>query len=161
MTPMVHWPETMMTYCENDKVLFSGDAFGCFGTLDGGIIDSQMNTERYWDEMYRYYSNIVGKYGAPVQKALAKLSGLDIQMICSTHGPVWKNEIKKVISIYNQLSLYEGEEGVVIAYGSMYGNTEQMAELLLGSLQIKEIKNIVMHKYRNGYVRMYYVYIQI
>ena len=145
MTPMVHWPETMMTYCENDKVLFSGDAFGCFGTLDGGIIDSQMNTERYWDEMYRYYSNIVGKYGAPVQKALAKLSGLDIQMICSTHGPVWKNEIKKVISIYNQLSLYEGEEGVVIAYGSMYGNTEQMAEVIARELANQGIKNIVMH----------------
>lgn len=145
MTPMVHWPETMMTYCENDKVLFSGDGFGCFGTLDGGIIDYQMNTERYWDEMYRYYSNIVGKYGAPVQKALAKLSGLDIQMICSTHGPVWKEEIKKVISIYNQLSLYEGKEGVVIAYGSMYGNTEQMAEVIARELATQGIKNIVMH----------------
>ena len=145
MTPMVHWPETMMTYCEDDKILFSGDAFGCFGTLDGGIIDYQMNTEKYWDEMFRYYSNIVGKYGAPVQKALAKLSGIDIQIICSTHGPIWKEEIQKVISIYNKLSLYEGEEGVVIAYGSMYGNTEKMAEVIARELAAQGIKNIVMH----------------
>ncbi|WP_297304702.1 FprA family A-type flavoprotein [uncultured Coprobacter sp.] len=145
MAPMVHWPETMMTYCEDDKILFSGDAFGCFGTLDGGIIDYQMNTEKYWDEMFRYYSNIVGKYGAPVQKALAKLSGIDIQMICSTHGPIWKEEIQKVISIYNKLSLYEGEEGVVIAYGSMYGNTERMAEIIAQELAAQGIKNIVMH----------------
>lgn len=145
MTPMVHWPETMMTYCEDDKILFSGDAFGCFGTLDGGIIDYQMNTEKYWDEMFRYYSNIVGKYGAPVQKALAKLSGIDIQIICSTHGPIWKEEIQKVISIYNKLSLYEGEEGVVIAYGSMYGNTERMAEIIAQELAVQGIKNIVMH----------------
>ena len=145
MTPMVHWPETMMTYCEDDKILFSGDAFGCFGTLDGGIIDYQMNTEKYWDEMFRYYSNIVGKYGAPVQKALAKLSGIDIQIICSTHGPIWKEEIQKVISIYNKLSLYEGVEGVVIAYGSMYGNTEKMAEVIARELAAQGIKNIVMH----------------
>ena len=145
MTPMVHWPETMMTYCEDDKILFSGDAFGCFGTLDGGIIDYQMNTEKYWDEMFRYYYNIVGKYGAPVQKALAKLSGIDIQIICSTHGPIWKEEIQKVISIYNKLSLYEGEEGVVIAYGSMYGNTETMAEVIARELAAQGIKNIVMH----------------
>ena len=145
MTPMVHWPETMMTYCENNKILFSGDAFGCFGTLDGGIVDYQMNTEKYWDEMFRYYSNIVGKYGSPVQKALAKLSGLDIQMICPTHGPVWKDEISKVIDIYNRLSLYEGEEGVVIAYGSMYGNTERMAEVIARELATQGIKNIVMH----------------
>ena len=145
MTPMVHWPETMMTYCEDDKILFSGDAFGCFGTLDGGIIDYQMNTEKYWDEMFLYYSNIVGKYGAPVQKALAKLSGIDIQIICSTHGPIWKEEIQKVISIYNKLSLYEGEEGVVIAYGSMYGNTEKMAEVIARELAAQGIKNIVMH----------------
>ena len=145
MTPMVHWPETMMTYCEDDKILFSGDAFGCFGTLDGGIIDYQMNTEKYWDEMFRYYSNIVGKYGAPVPKALAKLSGIDVQMICSTHGPIWKEEIQKVISIYNKLSLYEGEEGVVIAYGSMYGNTERMAEIIAQELAVQGIKNIVMH----------------
>lgn len=145
MTPMVHWPETMMTYCVEDKTLFSGDAFGCFGTIDGGIIDTEMNIERYWSEMYRYYSNIVGKYGNPVQTALKKLSGIDIGMICSTHGPVWQKEIDKVISIYDRLSRYEGENGVVIVYGSMYGNTERMAETIAHELALKGIKNIILH----------------
>ena len=74
MTPMVHWPETMMTFDETEGVLFAGDGFGCFGTLDGGFLDTRINLDRYWDEMVRYYSNIVGKYGSPVQKALAKLA---------------------------------------------------------------------------------------
>lgn len=87
-----------------------------------------MNVEHYWEEMIRYYSNIVGKYGSPVQRALQKLSGLDIQTICSTHGPVWREYASKAIDIYDRMSRYEGEEGVVIIYGSMYGNTEQMAE---------------------------------
>lgn len=145
MTPMVHWPETMMSYLIEEKTLFTGDAFGCFGTLDGGIIDSEMNTDRYWDEMYRYYSNIVGKYGASVQAALKKLKDVDIQMICSTHGPVWTREIQKVVSIYDKLSRYEGENGVVIAYGSMYGNTEQMAEQIARRLASNGVRNIIMH----------------
>lgn len=145
LTPMVHWPETMMTYCENDALLFSGDAFGCFGAVDGGVTDEQMNTDRYWSEMYRYYSNIVGKYGSPVQKALAKLAEVKIETICSTHGPVWQKNVEKVISIYDKLSRYEAEEGVVIAYGSMYGNTEQMAEEIARELAAQGIKNIVMY----------------
>lgn len=145
MTPMIHWPETMMTYSETDQLLFSGDGFGCFGALNGAIVDEQMNTDCYWDEMYRYYSNIVGKYGSPVQKALSKLSGLPIRYICSTHGPVWHKEVKKVTGIYDALSKYEGENGVVIAYGSMYGNTEQMAEAIAASLAARGVKNIVMH----------------
>lgn len=145
MTPMIHWPETMMTYIENDKVLFTGDAFGCFGTIDGGVIDEEMNTDRYWDEMYRYYSNIVGKYGAPVQKALSKLADLEIKLLCTTHGPVWKKHIEKVISLYDRMSRYDTDEGVVIAYGSMYGNTEQMAEIVARQLSVRGIKNIVMH----------------
>ena len=128
LTPMVHWPETMMTYVNEDKLIFSGDAFGCFGTLDGGITDSQLNTDKYWSEMVRYYSNIVGKYGPAVQTALKKLSDIEIKTICSTHGPIWEKEITRVIGIYDRLSQYEGEPGVVIAYGSMYGHTEQMAE---------------------------------
>ena len=128
LTPMVHWPETMMTYVNEDKLIFSGDAFGCFGTLDGGITDSQLNTDKYWSEMVRYYSNIVGKYGPAVQTALKKLSDIEIKTICSTHGPIWEKEITRVIGIYDRLSRYEGEPGVVIAYGSMYGHTEQMAE---------------------------------
>ncbi len=145
LTPMVHWPETMMTFDETDGVLFSGDAFGCFGTLDGGFLDSRINLDKYWDEMVRYYSNIVGKYGNPVQKALAKLGSLPISTICSTHGPVWTENIGKVVGIYDKLSRYEAEEGVVIAYGSMYGNTEQMAEAIACELSAQGIKNIVMH----------------
>ena len=101
--------------------------------------------DRYWDEMVRYYSNIVGKYGSPVQKALAKLGGLPISTICSTHGPVWTENIAKVIGIYDKLSRYAADEGVVIAYGSMYGNTEQMAEAIAAELSAQGIKNIVMH----------------
>ena len=145
MTPMVHWPETMMTFDETEGVLFSGDGFGCFGTLDGGFLDTRINLDKYWDEMVRYYSNIVGKYGSPVQKALAKLGGLPISTICSTHGPVWTDNISKVIGIYDRLSRYAAEEGVVIVYGSMYGNTEQMAEAIAAELSAQGIKNIVMH----------------
>ena len=145
LTPMVHWPETMMTYVNEDKLIFSGDAFGCFGTLDGGITDSQLNTDKYWSEMVRYYSNIVGKYGSPVQKALQKLGGLPITTICSTHGPVWTENISRVIGIYDRLSRYDADEGVVIVYGSMYGNTEQMAEAIAAELSVQGIRNIVMH----------------
>lgn len=145
LTPMVHWPETMMTFDETEGVLFSGEGFGCFGTLDGGFLDTRINTDRYWDEMVRYYSNIVGKYGSPVQKALQKLGGLHITTICSTHGPVWTEYISKVIGIYDKLSRYAADEGVVIAYGSMYGHTEQMAEAIAAELSAQGIKNIVMH----------------
>ena len=145
MAPMVHWPEVMVTYDVTDKIVFSADAFGTYGTLDGGVIDTEMNVEHYWEEMIRYYSNFVGKYGSPVQRALQKLSGLDIQTICSTHGPVWREYASKAIDIYDRMSRYEGEEGVVIIYGSMYGNTEQMAEAIAASLAENGIKNIVMH----------------
>ncbi len=145
LIPMVHWPETMVTYDTTEKVLFSGDAFGCFGALNGGVIDADINTDVYWSEMERYYSNIVGKYGAPVQKALQKLGGLEINAICSTHGPVWTMEIPRVISVYDRLSRYEAEDGVVIAYGSMYGNTEEMAECIAEELSRQGVRNIVMH----------------
>lgn len=145
MTPMIHWPETMMAYDETEQVLFSGDAFGCFGALDGGFRDKQINTHRYWDEMVRYYSNIVGKYGNPVQKALAKLKGVPIQAICSTHGPVWMDQIENVIDNYDKLSRYESEEGVVIVYGSMYGHTEDMVEIIATELAAQGIRNIVVH----------------
>jgi flavorubredoxin len=144
-TPMVHWPETMMTFDEAEGVLFSGDAFGCFGALDGGVVDSRICTDRYWREMERYYSNIVGKYGSAVQKALQKLSSLDIKMICSTHGPVWTESVERVVGVYDRLSRYEAENGVVIAYGSMYGNTESMAEIIAEELSACGVKNIVMH----------------
>lgn len=147
LTPMVHWPETMMTYEVTDKIIFSGDAFGTFGTLDGGITDVQLHPERYYDEMIRYYSNVVGKFGSPVQAALKKLSPVEVNYICSTHGPVWtqKDQISKVVSIYDKLSKYESDEGVVIAYGSMYGHTEQMAETIAHELAIQGIKEVIIH----------------
>lgn len=145
LIPMVHWPETMVTFDSTDGILFSGDAFGCFGALNGGCIDKNINTEIYMGEMRRYYSNIVGKFGNPVQKALQKCSGLDIKMICPTHGPVWEEQISEVVAMYDKLSRYKAEEGVVIAYGTMYGNTEQMAEAIAEELSAQGIKNIVMH----------------
>lgn len=141
-TPMVHWPETMMTYVENDGVLFSGDAFGCFGALNGGVIDSQMDTTPYYPEMYRYYSNIVAKYGMFVQKALARFDGVNINYICSTHGPVWHDEIARVVGMYDRMSRFEGEPGVVIAYASMYGNTENLVEAIASGLSRNGVKNM-------------------
>lgn len=145
LIPMVHWPETMVTYVAEDKVLFSGDAFGCFGALNGAVIDEEMDIEPYIPEMYRYYSNIVGKYGVPVQKALAKTADLEIEYICSTHGPVWHKNLGKVVSIYDKLSKYEAEDGVVIVYGSMYGNTQEMAEAIATRLAERGVKKIKMH----------------
>ncbi len=145
MAPMVHWPEVMVTYEATDKILFSADAFGTFGTLDGGVVDTDMNTDPFWEEMIRYYANIVGKYGNPVQKALQKLSALEIRTICSTHGPVWREHTEKAIAMYDRLSRYEAEEGVTLIYGSMYGHTEQMAEAVAAALSEGGIRNIVMH----------------
>lgn len=145
MIPMVHWPETMVTLDTTDHVAFTGDAFGCFGANNGGIIDQEINCEWAWLEMTRYYSNIVGKYGVPVQNALKKLSGAEIDYICSTHGPVWHEYVKKVVGIYDKLSKYETEEGLVICYGTMYGNTERMAETIARAASMAGVKNIVMY----------------
>ncbi|HJI20401.1 MAG: FprA family A-type flavoprotein [Alistipes sp.] len=145
MAPMVHWPETMVTYCPEQKTLFTGDAFGTFGALDGGILDRQLELGHFWDEMIRYYACIVGKYGAPVQKALQKIRTLEIETICSTHGPVWEQEKERVIALYDRLSRYQGEPGTVIAYGSMYGNTEQMAEHIARNLAERGVRPIRMY----------------
>lgn len=143
LTPMVHWPETMMTLCGD--VLFSGDAFGCFGALNGATIDQEMNCDTFWLEMTRYYSNIVGKYGTPVQQALKKLAGVPVSYICATHGPVWHEYVEKVIGIYDRLSRYEAEPGLVICYGTMYGNTERAAEVIARAASQAGVKNIVMY----------------
>ncbi|GAB1373282.1 MAG: FprA family A-type flavoprotein [Bacteroidales bacterium] len=142
ITPWVHWPETMMTYDTTDKVLFSCDAFGSFGTLDGGIFDDEINFEWYEDEMRRYYSNIVGKYSNMVQKAFAKLQDVEIKVICPSHGPVWRSNPGKAIELYDKWSRYESEEGVIIAFASMYGNTEKMADYLARLISEKGVKNI-------------------
>lgn len=145
LTPMVHWPETMMTWLADEAVLFSGDAFGTFGALNGGVVDSEIDCERYFPEMYRYYSNIVGKYGKFVQRALAKLSDLKIRFICPTHGPVWHEQIARVVKLTDQLSSYRSEPGVTIIYGSMYGNTAEVAEMIARELSILGVRNIRVH----------------
>ena len=149
LTPMVHWPETMMTLAtsrtEGSTVLFSGDAFGCFGALNGGVIDAEINCDTFWLEMVRYYSNIVGKYGTPVQNALKKLAGVKLDYICATHGPVWHEFIGKVVDMYDRLSRYETEPGLVICYGTMYGNTERAAEVIARAASQAGVKNIVMY----------------
>ena len=144
MTPMVHWPETMMTLDTTDGILFSGDGFGCFGALNGGIVDEAIDTDWCWLEMIRYYSNIVGKYGTPVQNALKKLANIKFDYICSTHGPVWHQYVKEVVDLYDRMSRYETEPGLVICYGTMYGNTERMAEIIAKSASEAGVKNIGM-----------------
>ena len=136
MIPMVHWPETMVTWLAEEGTLFSGDAFGTFGSIDEDVVDSEDTFEQYRDEMMRYYSNIVGKYGGPVQTALKKLAGLDIKRVCSTHGPVWEKNISEVISLYDKMSRYETERGVCLVYGSMYGNTAAAADALAMELEV-------------------------
>ncbi|MDR2620967.1 MAG: flavodoxin domain-containing protein, partial [Dysgonamonadaceae bacterium] len=110
-----------------------------------GIIDKDMNINPYREEIIRYYANIVGKYGSAVQKALQKVAILDIKTVCSTHGPVWRQHLPEAVALYNRMSRYEGEEGVTIIYGSMYGNTEQMADIVAYSLAENGIKNIAVH----------------
>ena len=135
MIPMVHWPETMVTWLAEENTVFSGDAFGTFGAVNEEVVDSEGTFESFRDEMMRYYSNIVGKYGTPVQSALKKLSGLEVKRICSTHGPVWEKSVPEVVAIYDRMSRYEVERGVCIAYGSMYGNTAAAAEALAEELR--------------------------
>lgn len=142
---MVHWPETMMTFDESNGVLFSGDAFGCYGTLDGGVVDKDMNTDHFRNEMIRYYSNIVGKYGSPVQAAFGKLKDVDIKMICSTHGPIWEEFKDEALRLYDRMSRYDADEGIVIAFGSMYGHTEEMADAIAEAANAEGIKNIIIH----------------
>ena len=139
MIPMVHWPETMVTYLEEENTLFSGDAFGTFGAVDEQITDSEETFGIYRDEMIRYYSNIVGKYGTPVQAALKKLAGVRVDRICSTHGPVWEECVDQVIALYDKMSRYEVERGVCLVYGSMYGNTAAAADALAEELEARGI----------------------
>ena len=139
MTPMVHWPETMMTWLPEEGTVFSGDAFGTFGSVDVDVVDSEDTFAIYKEEMMRYYSNIVGKYGIPVQSALKKLSSLGIKRVCSTHGPVWEVNIPEVVGLYDRLSRYQGERGVCLVYASMYGNTAAAADALAMELEARGI----------------------
>lgn len=154
MAPMVHWPEVMMTYDETDKVLFSADAFGTFGAMNGTIFNDEIDFDRDWlDDARRYYTNIVGKYGPHVQALLKKAGTIDIKVICPLHGPVWRNDFGYLLDKYDKWSRYEPEEtGVLIAYASMYGNTESAAQVLAAKLVEKGVKNVVVHDVSNTHV---------
>jgi flavorubredoxin len=146
ITPWVHWPETMVTYDTTQQILFSCDAFGTFGALDGGIFDDEIDFEhRYQEEMLRYYSNIVGRYSNMVQKAFVKLSGIPIKYICPSHGPVWREDPMKVIGLYDRWSKHESEKGVVIAFASMYGHTQQMADYIARKVAENGVKQIYVY----------------
>ena len=144
MAPMVHWPEVMMTYDSTSKTLFSADAFGTFGALSGNIFADQMDFDGEWlDDARRYFTNIVGKYGQPVQAVLKKAAALDIQTICPLHGPVWRENLGWFIGKHDVWSRYEPEDkGVVIIYGSIYGHTEAAALRMGALLAERGVKNI-------------------
>lgn len=141
-TPFVHWPETMMTYEISDKILFSCDAFGAFGIPEGGIFDDQQNLKDYENGIVRYFSNIVGTYSAPVQAALQKLADVDVEIIAPSHGIIWRKEPEKIIEIYDKLSSLEGENGITLIYGSMYGNTEKMMEAVATGIKSAGCDNL-------------------
>ena len=142
MAPMVHRPEVMVTYDSTDKILFSADAFGCFGALNGAIFADEVDFAKdYMDEARRYYTNIVGKYGSQVGSLLKKAFASKIEMICPLHGFVWREHIEDIVSKYTIWSNYDPEErGVMIAYASVYGNTENAAEILACRLRESGIK---------------------
>lgn len=149
--PMVHWPEVMMVYEDSEKILFSADGFGSFGALNGNLFNDEVNFDRDWlDDARRYYTNIVGKYGAQVQAVLKKASGLDIQMICPLHGPIWRNNLAYILDKYVKWSTYEPEDkAVAIMYGSMYGNTERAADILATALSTAGVKDVRVYDISN------------
>lgn len=144
LAPMVHWPEVMVTYDSSSKTLFSADAFGTFGALNGNLyFDEIADKEFYFSESRRYYSNIVGKYGPQTLALLKKAAALDIALICPLHGPIWRSDFEQLIARYQKWAAYQPEEqSVTIAYGSVYGNTQQAAEKLAQLLAEKGVKNI-------------------
>lgn len=147
MAPMVHWPEAMVSYDTVDKILFSADGFGTFGAINGNLFADEVNFERDWlDDARRYFINIVGKYGVQVQNLLKKAATLEIKMICPLHGPVWRENLGWFIEKYDTWSSYKPEDqAVMIAYASIYGNTENAAEILASKLADKGVKNIAMY----------------
>ena len=154
MAPMVHWPEAMVTYDDKDKVLFSADGFGTFGALNGNIFADEVDFDRDWlDDARRYYTNIVGKYGASVQALLKKAAGLEIAVICPLHGPIWRENLGYILEKYQKWSTYEAEEkAVVIMYASMYGDTASAADALAGALSERGIRKIEVYDVSNTHV---------
>ena len=147
LAPMVHWPEVMVAYEEAEKLLFSADAFGSFGAINGNLFQDEIDFDRDWlDDARRYYTNIVGKYGPQVQAALKKLAGVDIAMICPLHGPVWRGDLGYLLGKYDLWSRYEPEDkAVAIFYASMYGDTENAANVLAAALAERGVKKIAVY----------------
>lgn len=145
--PMVHWPEVMLTFDTTNGVLFSADAFGSFKSLDGAMFADEVNFKEEWlDEARRYYCNIVGKYGPQVMEVLKKAQTIDIKMICPLHGPVWREDLGWIIDKYVHWATYKPEKkGVLITYASMYGHTENAAQLLASKLHQKGFHEIHMY----------------
>ena len=144
MAPMVHWPEVMVTYEKTEKILFSADAFGSFGAIDGNIFADETDYKNEWlPEARRYYTNIVGKYGVQVQALLKKAARLPIEMICPLHSLVWRKDIPWLVEKYGKWSSYEPEEpSVVLAYASVYGHTAKAVDILAGKLAERGVKGI-------------------
>lgn len=142
LAPMIHWPEVMMTYDKSAHTLFTADAFGVFGALNGAIFADEVDFDRdYLKEARRYYTNIVGKYGVQVQNLFKKIADLDIQMLCPLHGFVWRRDLGYILEKYNLWSTYTPEDkGVMIAYASIYGNTENAAEILASKLRERGVR---------------------
>ena len=154
MAPMVHWPEVMVTYDTTEKVLFCADAFGTFGALNGNLFADEVDFPQDWlAEARRYYANIVGKYGAQVQALLKKAAGLEIAMLCPLHGPIWRKDISWFVDKYQTWSTYMPEEqGVMIACASIYGHTEQAAEVVANRLAQHGVRNIAMYDLSHHHV---------
>ncbi|MEG0330049.1 MAG: FprA family A-type flavoprotein [Longicatena sp.] len=152
--PMVHWPEAMVSFDVTNGVLFSADAFGSFGALDGKLFNDEVNFDRDWiDDARRYYTNIVGKYGPHVQALLKKAGTIDIKVICPLHGPVWRSDLGYILDKYMHWSTYEPEvKGVLIAYASMYGNTESAANVLATKLVEKGMYDVALYDVSNTHV---------
>jgi len=152
LIPMVHWPETMVTYDTGTKALFSCDAFGGFGSLDGGIFDDELDMTYYEDEVLRYFSNIVGRYSPQVQKAIAKLKDLEIGIVAPSHGPIHRKNPSRIIKLYDNWSKQKTECGAVIVFASMYGNTQRMAETVARSLAVEGIDRMVYHDISRSHI---------
>jgi flavorubredoxin len=142
LAPMVHWPESMASYDATDKILFSNDIFGAFGATEGGIFDDEADMDITESEMMRYYVNIVGRFSSQASKALASLRALDIDVICPSHGPVWRSDPGRVMGLYEKWSNQETDGGVAVVYGTMYGNTKSAADAISGALSGKGVRGV-------------------
>lgn len=143
--PMVHWPESMVAYESTEKVLFSTDAFGGFCALEGGIFDDELDMSLYEDETLRYFANIVGRYAAPTQKAIAKVRALDPKIICPAHGPIYRSNPRHIVDLYDKWSSHRTDPGLVVVYGSMYGNTKFMTDTIARAAAEAGVRDVVVH----------------